>query len=855
MKWSLFIYFVLLINTAHVNAELSDAAFENCRAATVLVQLPNRRGFGTAFRVHSDGYFLTSDRVVIGAEIGRKMTMVTSAGTGSESSVTATVAHLDRLNKLALLFAPDAAGPASVSLGDDTSLRETKPVTVFGYGFGNSTAVRTKKYTAIAVNVGRIATLSGNRRAPTSIQAEIQTGPGRLGGPMVTDDGKLIGVIVSADSKSKTATAVPVSHIRQFLQTPKIDFESPDVQFADRYQPVQLRISADTTLPQVGMMQSVSVQVSREGKTETIPATRNADGTFSATFSPVRKSADPPQCHVEVEFADAVLRGPVMDRPLNFDGQAIRISDIKLMTRHGEHAEVQQADGRKTVANWPAQFLHMSVGGQMLQIDISAAHRLTFLSKVSEADSVLLKITATTVEGQTSSVERTIRLTKTGRSVAATIRKHTAGVGLAAKLFQPPEIEPPPLENNRRVIDLPEAFTQICSGGGGRYLFFHLEKSKVIAVFDVSAADVVAEIPLTSSHALMAASLDKLVVVLPGSRLMQRWDLATMERERVAPVPGTNVPRTIMMGSAGNGPFWLWSGGSVQPIDLETLKVVDMEGKVLGGDPRHGYRMMLSADGTTMTGWHNGLSSPPYDLMRISGNTATRTASPFGEGYNGRWMWPNADGRLIFGHDSSVHNHHFRRIAATWLNGANIIPSGDPRYFMLIREAEKKRSNISICTSCDRQIVHTILRAENVSIGSKREWGMFGLQPRVYFIPSAKVLVSLPAGEKEIIVRRLDLQSEIEETGVDYLYVDSFAPVRGYRGQTWEYAITAHSSSPGFQYSLESGPEDFSLSEAGMIRWNIPERFKEDAATAVVSIRDSSGAEVLHTINIDVLSP
>lgn len=844
------IFLILLHPASVVNADPDPAAVDLCRSATVLVELPGRREFATAFCIHSDGYFITSSHVATGKGAKQEIRLVSAPGTAREQRHTSSVVKAAQNTDLALLYCPEMANLPAVPLSRDVELRETAPVTIFGYPRGSLRNARDRKYPNISVRLARITTLHGNRRSPDSIEFDVKLGPGNSGGPVLADDGRVIGVIASGTKSSVGAMAIPERQVRAFLQTPVVSFRTPEIAWDNRYEPMTLKIAARTLLRDSVGIQSVSARITAADRTTSVFARPESEDQFVAKFVPIPTDAGPPKCRAEIEFQDGRLSGDVTDIPLQLGAQTVRLSELEVLSRHEDRVDVTKADGTKLVGRWPAQRLNMDVGGQILQIDIAKAVQIRFRRPTADPVSVELNVEAVTASGFKTTVNRTLTFAKT------TTAMHSASTSDENDLpvFQPPNIASPDLQGIRKVIELPEAFTQVCSGGGGRYLLFYLPESSVVSVFDVSAADVVAELPITGSQPLIAADLEKLYVVLPGTHLIQRWDLSSLKREKVAPVPGTNVPRTVMTGSAARGLLWLWSGGSIQAIDPETLKPADIEGKVLGGDPKHGYRMLLSADGSTMTGWHNGLSSPPYDLLKIHGHRTSKSTSPFGEGYNGRWMWPNADGRLIFGHGSTVYDHHFRRIAADWLKGTNIIPSGDPRYFLLVRAAENDRSSVSVCTSCDRQIIYTLLRAENVTGDSPLNRGMFHFQPRVYFVPSARVLILLPAGEKQIVVRRLDVDEELRQIGVDYLYVDSFPPVSALRGRNFEYRIEPHTSHPGVSYSLESGPDGMTVSPTGVVEWSISERFAEDSARAVISIRDAAGAEVLHTIRLDILS-
>ncbi|MBV9122022.1 MAG: hypothetical protein JO112_01520, partial [Planctomycetes bacterium] len=69
-------------------------------------------------------------------------------------------------------------------------------------------------------------------------------------------------------------------------------------------------------------------------------------------------------------------------------------------------------------------------------------------------------------------------------------------------------IIPAPTFKDRVEVKLAEPFAQVRTGGGGRYLIFHLKVAKKLAIFDVTQAKVVREIDVPADDILYAAGLD-----------------------------------------------------------------------------------------------------------------------------------------------------------------------------------------------------------------------------------------------------------------------------------------------------------------------------------------------------------
>ncbi len=506
-----------------------------------------------------------------------------------------------------------------------------------------------------------------------------------------------------------------------------------------------------------------------------------------------------------------------------------------------------------------------------MEASLDTAVHVDFRPPSTDLPNLTLAVYAKTADGQVFNRKQTLTI---GDPPAVVARSRTRPIEVARaaakeepqanddappapEAREPEVVGPSMLGDEPLEIELPFPFDKVVSGGNGRFLIFHIPSNKSLAVLDISRGEIIKELPLSSDQVLFAAGRKKLMVVLPGERLIQRWDLQTLTRERIATVPSAKTPLNIYLGSDSEGPLWIWTGGSLEAFSIARMQMQPIKGDVLGGEPQYGFTVLFSADGSTATSWENGLSSPPYGLMRLIGSKATRMNSPFGEGYNGRWMWPNADGSLILGHGARVFDAKFKQIAADWLKGGNLLPTIDRRYFLLVKPEGKGNSNVSICTSNDRRIVYTLTEIEDVTPEeSHLNWGRIKSEPRVYFIPSASVLATLPAGDDRVVLRRLNLAEKAKAQERSDIYVDSSAPAEARRGQVFRYQIAAHGNGQGkLAYHLESGPRGMSVNANGLVVWSIPSRYKEEQVSAVVSIRDDAGNEALHTISFYLADP
>jgi hypothetical protein len=213
-------------------------------------------------------------------------------------------------------------------------------------------------------------------------------------------------------------------------------------------------------------------------------------------------------------------------------------------------------------------------------------------------------------------------------------------------------IPAPRLKAARTEVALAEPFDQVRTGGGGRYLIFHLPKARKLAIFDVAEVKVVKELE-APDDVLFAAGLDALVVVLPGQKLLYRWSFDTFDRSRAVPLPYDRPVRLAAMGAGSRGPLLLWNGGAVSLWDVQKLEPRTVRSELLAGDASTAFQVRAAADGRSFVGWSAGVSPQAWVQMRLEGDRAELNAGAIEARYNGAWALPAADGRLTF-HNAGV---------------------------------------------------------------------------------------------------------------------------------------------------------------------------------------------------------
>ncbi len=408
------------------------------------------------------------------------------------------------------------------------------------------------------------------------------------------------------------------------------------------------------------------------------------------------------------------------------------------------------------------------------------------------------------------------------------------------------------------VVELPGPCSRHVVGGSGRFLVCQLAEQDELVVVDVARAKIVKRIAEVPPGALLAAGADKLVIVRPAYRMLERWSLWDLRREQVGALPTYESPRVAAMGCGGNGPLLLATAREAVLVDLETLKPQAIEGTVIGATGRYGCVVDVSADGRTFTSIPTGYGAVSYSLMTLQGKRA-RGGSFGSTSHAVRWARPSADGTILFLPGGKLYAASLREVPAERLEGATCFPSPDPGFFLAVRFVEDKArtkhlTEARICTTADRRVVHTIkgldemAPAGNTSARHAVARRLADHEPRFFYFPAVKALVTLPYDSRRIFLRGLDLAAELDASGRDYLFITSVPPAVLRAGERLRYQIAAVSKAGGVEFRLESGPPGAGVSRRGLVTWQIPRQAGPDWVTIIVSVRDRGGREVFHTL-------
>ncbi len=411
----------------------------------------------------------------------------------------------------------------------------------------------------------------------------------------------------------------------------------------------------------------------------------------------------------------------------------------------------------------------------------------------------------------------------------------------------------------KTIVELGEAAAQIRTGGGGRFLIFHLKNTGSLAIVDVTKSAVVKTIGVPDD-VRYAASVDKLLVVLPAQKLIQRYSLTDFQREKTAPLPDDAPMFVAVMGCNSGGPLVLrgeqgrrdYHSGGLLFWDIEKMAVAALPRDLIGGGP-----IRISADGKTLIGWTSGITGQTFQLARFTPSGIQELRSPDGHDYNGWWATPTADGSYVVRYNAGIYSHALKLLPSDALSGSVLMPCEDPRLMLAARLADRRRgrasSELSIVTLNDQQILYTLATPELESKAIiSTEQGYFYGEPRAHFLPDLKAVVTFPDSNDKVVIRKFDLAQALNERKTDYLFVVSKPPGEVIAGETFTYRPEVLTNAKSVKYKLESGPEGMRLADDGQITWPVKKGAIENGAKVIISASADNGKTAFHSFGVSV---
>ena len=194
------------VKTVQTQPDLFDFFFGNGRGGERQVQVPEQRGFGSGVIISKDGYIVTNNHVIDGAdEISVKL--------HDSRELKGRVIGTDPTSDLALVKIEGDDFPA-IPVGDSDALKVGEWVLAVGNPFNLGSTVTAGVVSAKARGLGA-------NQVESFIQTDAAINPGNSGGALVNASGEVIGINSSklvGDSVEGVGYAIPISDVSDLIQ-------------------------------------------------------------------------------------------------------------------------------------------------------------------------------------------------------------------------------------------------------------------------------------------------------------------------------------------------------------------------------------------------------------------------------------------------------------------------------------------------------------------------------------------------------------------------------------------------------------------------------------------------------------
>jgi len=381
--WSVAVVLTALGNSAVAEESLSPVEIAKIgKAGTALVEIKDRRAYGSAFCIHPSGLFITNNHVAQG-----DLTIILKPGSKDEKVYKAKIVRSDKELDLALLRIEGAKDLPTLSLGSDDKLAELMELVAIGFPFGAALAPDRKGYPEVSINVGSVTALRRKDDALHRIQLDAALNPGNSGGPVLDKEAKVVGVVVAGVQGTGVNFAIPVSVLARFVAQPDIHFEPPHVEPANIYKAVLFEAQVQPVLKPTTPITVVLVLKAGKGKERTIPLEAGADGKYQAKIVPVPPPADGATVRLLAKFENSLLNATTADRTFKVGAREVKLGEVAEIQFQPAVRVVLQ-DG-KTVEGVVSglEAVPVQLGGQSVPVDLLKAATVRF-GPAAETDEI-----------------------------------------------------------------------------------------------------------------------------------------------------------------------------------------------------------------------------------------------------------------------------------------------------------------------------------------------------------------------------------------------------------------------------------------------------------------------------------
>ncbi|HOX07346.1 MAG TPA: trypsin-like peptidase domain-containing protein [Planctomycetota bacterium] len=635
----------LLLSMARGGEAIPEGMLQKLKDATAFIKVESVRGrsSGSGFVMSSAGgvgYLVTNAHVVQPA--GRNATsikVVFRSGNPGECTTDAQIVGMDDDRDLAILKVAGDKLPQALDLKSNLAVRETLPVFILGYPFGDRLAARDGN-PEISIARGSISSIRRGEFGETKfLQIDGDVNPGNSGGPIVDGNGALIGVSVAKVTGTNIGIAIPPRELEEMLLGRVAGITL--TQISSEKGAAKFKATARLIDP-MGQMRSVSVSLFPKDKITT-PAKADAAGIWGYFY-------------------------PNQSFPLTVDKGAAS----------GEFTVNNPAEGTVT---YLMQICYVRGDGKSVFTQPGDL-QISFAGAAAVAPPVVV------TPGPGPGPGPLPGLPAPRPSAGAGDMRMTLGTAAAEALKAAANAKDPGAEGLS--FRLPDEVSDAVLAGGGAYLVLRFKVLNKLGVFDIAQGAMHKEIPTPAPGVVMGAGGNLAVFYVPGTGAFEKWNILTGEKlgggqNRI----GGQISHLVMGLAEEREALISYSVGrealdqrKYAMLDLSGFGITDIAANFHNASHRDQIQIRANASLTTVTMWATSHSPSGFVCGRRAGVGQPWTVKYEHNDYGS--LVPSDDGAMIFSSSSGVFGADAHRLQD--FHGSLTVPIQGSNLFLQIEK-------------------------------------------------------------------------------------------------------------------------------------------------------------------------
>ncbi|MEM7474512.1 MAG: serine protease [Planctomycetota bacterium] len=901
MKITKIVLFVfLLLKGTFALAQMDRLELEKLgKEATALLRLTDSNETSAAFCIDAQaGIFLTNAYPI---DKRAEAELILNPGLPNQELANATVLARKEEADLAVLKIKGPI-PKLRKLELDIAPRVISPTNVLVFGFpSDASKAANNQWPNVDVTNTQLKGTRGGFGSAKRIGLRTTLAPTYAGGPVLNEQGKVVGIVVSGTKFQEFNYAISMEEARNLLRYPIVDIITPKHIPSSIVQPIEVAVNAGSY---AGPIPDVRMELHRvqDGKISAKYPLGKVDKQFVGTIPPLDQADVDGFVPIKLVFEDGEIRGSAPDFDVAIGTTKVPIQQIRSIEfADSGQAQVTLPSGASHNIKLPRtgsidMRLHQKKfavpldGVRLIQPrsrtfklvvfwegkEFAALDPWSASKPASAANASDLAANAASPADLSTNSPPTPAANAAPPANAANAPANAAngpwnanprGNGhVASKIVKGVvSFPPPPFQQDTRTLKLDGPISNVFKGGGGRYLIIHIERNNKLEIFDCSTASLIGSIGLIDGPFLCTAGMKSVLITYPEPRLMQRFDLVTQKRELSTALPVSGIPIAMEMGHASSGPLLVVHAEGSGPmanlnyefLDATTLRSLPVK---FQGFPnsrllRARIHLRASANGQVFGCWATGQSPTGVESIVLFGNRCKSVYAHSSSCYS----VPGNFGDTLhtsFGVFDTIRPES--RLPSDIAGALAHLPSSLPNYTfsfdppptskrLIDQQPDTKSVGFYIGGNPDAIVsVPDIPFPKSVYFNETD----MTFDKQIHYVPQAKMLVVAKTGEESLYMRQVNVEQLL--ANMDYLYVTSGFSVAIQPGQRLKHQIEVLSKQGGVTYALQSGPQGMTVSNSGLVNWTAPRVLKSKLGVAIILVTDRTGRQKLHRLSLRV---